>query len=304
MFDMSIQMAQIICSVAIIIDLGVAAAVYLWIRQISLDEAEELIWAGVEDGGQSQMFLESYAADLLRGMNTNMNPQELVLVMVTIPIIVLLVCVFLNLSPLMIAGAVLVSLFVVPIYVANEKKKGRKSMNEQLGALMPLIATNLKSGVTIDNAFKLAADTATEPLKSELEKVFAEVAAGVPMDEALHNMADRNNSADIELLSVAISVQATKGGSLVDIVNEVGNIIRERQRVAKMIAAKTASVDSTTAILMAMPVLVVVGMFFVMADAREFYTTPAGIVCLIGAVIFLFGVKTISNKLKESVENA
>ena len=174
----------------------------------------------------------------------------------------------------------------------------------QLGALMPLIATNLKSGVTIDNAFKLAADTATEPLKSELEKVFAEVAAGVPMDEALHNMADRNNSADIELLSVAISVQATKGGSLVDIVNEVGNIIRERQRVAKMIAAKTASVDSTTAILMAMPVLVVVGMFFVMADAREFYTTPAGIVCLIGAVIFLFGVKTISNKLKESVENA
>ena len=84
------------------------------------------------------------------------------------------------------------------------------------------------------------------------------IGLGVPVQRALANMASRVGSDDLDLVVTAISVQYEMGGNLAQILETIGNTVRERIRVLREIRVLTAQQRLTGTILGLLPIGIVV----------------------------------------------
>lgn len=185
--------------------------------------------------------------------------------------------------------------FLVPIvWLRGSKKRNKMRFGDDLGQVLPLVASNLKGGLSLRQALTPVGENMDQPIKGEFEILGRDIDRGMPVDVALVHMAERNENSDTLLLASAVAAQRESGGNLAEIVDTVANTVRVRTRLRRDIRSKTSQARATAKILAAMPVV----MFFVLCGMnsvyRDFYSTPAGwgvlavsaLLILIGFVIF------------------
>jgi tight adherence protein B len=93
------------------------------------------------------------------------------------------------------------------------------------------------------------------PLRDELQRFLQDNALGSKTDEALEALVERTGSYDIEMMVTTILVQRTTGGNLSEILDNVGETIRERERLQGEIRALTAQQRLTGRVLAIYPLL-------------------------------------------------
>jgi len=146
------------------------------------------------------------------------------------------------------AGAV-VGFLIPGWYVGFLKGRRVETINTQLVETLQLISNALRSGFAFTQAVELAAKQISTPMQDELNQFLQDNALGARSDNALLALVERTGSYDVEMMVTTIIVQRTTGGNLSEILDNVAETIRERERLQGEIRALTASQRLTGLIL-------------------------------------------------------
>jgi tight adherence protein B len=112
---------------------------------------------------------------------------------------------------------------------------------------------------------------------SEFRRVFEEQNFGLPIREALLNLAKRVPVPDLQFLVTAMLVQKETGGNLAEVLDKAGAVIRERSRLLGQLRIYTAQGRLTGWILGLLPFIVFGLMNFLNPGyARALIDDPTG----------------------------
>lgn len=165
---------------------------------------------------------------------------ELIIVLVLSSGAWFLVCTVLRLG---LSRAVLIAALwavVVLLYVVYLGRKRMKAFSDLLGDAINMMSNALKAGFTFQQAMDLVAKELPEPISGEFKKALQEIQMGVPMETALDNVSKRIRNADFDLLVTAVVIQRQVGGNLSQIMETIGETIRERIKLKGEIKSMTA----------------------------------------------------------------
>lgn len=164
-------------------------------------------------------------------------------------------------------------------------RKRLKRITAQLPDVIDSFAMSLKSGYSVLQAVSLIAESKNEPIAHEFDLVLQDINLGKSYDEAFDGLILRNPLEDMEIMTTAILISKETGGNLAEVLDTVGETIRERERLDGQIKSLTAQGKLSGIILSLLPIAVMILLFFINPDyIKLLFTHP------IGRAMLLFGV--------------
>jgi len=173
-------------------------------------------------------------------------------------------------------------------YISMRARRRTNAFVNQLGDTITLMANSLRAGYSLLQTMELVARESPPPMNEEFRRVVQEVGLGIPTQEAMAHLLRRVPSEDLDLLITAINVQHEVGGNLAQILDVIGETIRERVRIKGEIRVLTAQQSISGYIISALPVglallLMVINPGYVMGMMRWPW------ICMpIGGVVLIF----------------
>jgi tight adherence protein B len=141
-------------------------------------------------------------------------------------------------------------------WITSRHAKRARDFNNQLPAMIHLLANAIRSGNNTAQALDLAARQSNVPMSRELQLVVQKIAYGTGVKESLESLTARIQSVDLQLLVTAITIQMETGGNLVLILERISETIRERVRLEGEIKALTAQQRYSGYVVALMPVAI------------------------------------------------
>lgn len=211
---------------------------------------------------------------------------------------------YLFLSKLLLAVVAMLAGGYVPVAFLSYRKAGRvNAFNAALPDCIDMMARALRAGNSLNAAISIVADQAVGPAKTEFSEVSKKQNYGLPIRDALMQLLDRVPSQDLRVLITGILVQKETGGNLVEILERILNVIRERIRLKGDIQTHTAQGRLTGWILCGLPVVLLVLLNIIDPGySSVLFNNPFGQKMLyVGAVLLLIGAFII-NKIVRGIE--
>lgn len=194
-----------------------------------------------------------------------------------------------------VGGFIGVGYFLPNLLLRMKKKLRLKKFEKQLPEALGLMARSLKAGHSFPSSMQLVADEMTNPIGIEFFKTFKEYNYGLDFTDVMMNLYKRNELKDLKFFITAILIQRETGGNLVEILEKIAHLIRERFKLLNQIKALSAEGRLSGLILCAMPV----GIALILYSMNPGYisllwTHPTGQM-MIGVAIFfqVLGMITI-----------
>lgn len=156
-------------------------------------------------------------------------------------------------NPILCVGATIFGFFLPMLMVKHYRKRRIKKFNVQLVDALQAMANAFKAGLTFPQAIEHVSREAQPPLSQEFGLFVKEVKLGVPLEEALVNMARRVGSDDLELVVVSTNIARQLGGNMAEMFETISTVIRERFRLEGKIDALTSQGKLQGWIVAAMP---------------------------------------------------
>ena len=152
--------------------------------------------------------------------------------------------------------------FVVP-YIARDQvlralKRQRSRFAEQLPEALQVIASALRSGHSFAGSLAVVVEGASEPMRSELQRVVADEQLGIPIQRALGVVADRMASTDIDQLALVAELQRQAGGDMAEVIDRVAETVRERFDLKRLVETLTTQGKMSRWIVSALPLVLLV----------------------------------------------
>ncbi len=195
--------------------------------------------------------------------------------------------------------AALPSFFAPRLYLRHKKKMRLVKFNEQLEDALQGMSSSLKAGFSINQALETVAQENRRPISVEFRLLVQEIRLGVNLEKALHNMENRMQSEDLELVSTAIITARQTGGELTLIFERLAGVIRERTRIQGKIRSLTAQGTLQAYIVGIMPFVLMFAMNYVAPKMMSvFFDSIIGILLIVGVAILViigfFSIKKIT----------
>ncbi len=200
--------------------------------------------------------------------------------------------------PLALLGAYL------PLAILSIKRSKRiAAFNKALPECIDIIGRSLRAGHSLVGAISIVADQVPEPARTEFSEVYKKQNYGLPFRDALLQMLDRVPSQDLRVLITGILVQKDTGGNLVDILDRILFVIKERMRIHGEIKIQTAQGRMTGWILCALPIVMLVLINIVNPGySNVLFTDPLGKKMLYAGVGMLILGGIIIRKIVNGIE--
>lgn len=241
----------------------------------------------------------------LHGAGVATSPQQMLLMMISAVIaLFLIVIVGAGIAgvPLTIGSLLMIATFAfalgfgIPLIVLSRMAdRRRKRVQEQFPVALDVFVRGLRAGHPIASALDLLTREMTDPIGSEFGIVVDEVTYGADLRDALQNMANRWDLADMHMFVVSLSVQSETGGNLAEILENLSQVIRERASMLMKVRALSSEGRMTAVILTSLPVLAFVGLFLVNpAFYLDVADDPAFVIGFVGLLtLYAIGFFTI-----------
>lgn len=129
----------------------------------------------------------------------------------------------------------------------------RAKFDSQLGDTLQLLTGGLRAGHSILRAIDAAASEADAPTSDEMRRVVTETSLGKDLLVSLLDTSRRMESDDFAWIAQAIQINREVGGDLAEVLDHVGETIRERSEIKGQIRALSAEGKFSAYILVALP---------------------------------------------------
>jgi tight adherence protein B len=160
--------------------------------------------------------------------------------------------------------------YLVREWVLRTLARRRNRFAEQLPDALQVIASALRSGHSLAGALAVVVESASEPMKSEMQRVVADEQLGIPMQQSLLVVAERMASADVEQLALVAELQREAGGNAAEVVDRVAETVRERFDLKRLIQTLTMQGRLSRWIVTALPI----GIILVLQLENPHYLHP------------------------------
>jgi tight adherence protein B len=164
----------------------------------------------------------------------------------------------------------------------------RAAFGDQLPDVLQLVAGSLQSGFSLPQALSAVVREDSQPAAGEFSRALAETRIGAELEAALDRVADRMDSTDLCWTVMAIRIQRTVGGNLVEVLRNTVVTMRERAQLRRHVRALSAEGRLSAYILLALPLFIGAWLFIGRRSyVHPLYSTPFGLVMLTAAAIFM-----------------
>ena len=142
---------------------------------------------------------------------------------------------------------------VVRIGLGVKAGRRRSAFADQLDDSLQLLASSLRAGHSMLQALGSVAREAEEPTSVEFARIINETRVGRQLSDSLDETAARMESEDFTWVTQAIAINREVGGNLAEVLDGVGNTIRERNQIRRQVKALSAEGKLSAYVLMALP---------------------------------------------------
>lgn len=162
---------------------------------------------------------------------------------------------------------------------------------QALQAVVEALAAQLRSGASLHQALITVADTCTDPVRADLDRLVADVGAGAGLSEALRSWSDRRPIPVVRLVTGTLAVGSESGGLRARIVDELADALRRRAHARAEAGALAGQARASAAVMTATPLVLAAALAASDRSAARFLTeSTAGVGCLaVGLALDLVG---------------
>jgi tight adherence protein B len=143
----------------------------------------------------------------------------------------------------------------------------RAKFEDQLGDTLQILAGGLRAGHSLLRSIDAVAREAESPTSEEFARLVNETRLGRDLKDSVFDAARRLKSEDFDWTGQAIEIHREVGGDLAEVLDHVGETIRERSEVKGQVQALSAEGKMSAYVLIALPV----GMFFYLNATSPHY---------------------------------
>jgi tight adherence protein B len=181
------------------------------------------------------------------------------------------------------AGLGLVLPFVWLRYKASRRLK---RFEEQFPEALDLLSRAIRAGHAFQTAMGMVADELPEPVGPEFKTTFDQQNFGLPLKDALNELADRIGLLDVRFFVTAVLIQRDTGGNLAEILDNLAHVVRERFKILRQVRVHTAHGRFTGYVLLALPAFLACALMIINPEHMSLlFTERMGQLMVMGAIV-------------------
>jgi len=236
----------------------------------------------------AEIFLERFGNVnlLFEQADTNLTVARLLIISVVMAVLGSGIALIVRIHPALIPLVAIVMGTVPLMWVLFRRKRRLKAFAAQLPDALEMLSRSLRAGQSMAFGFNLVASEMPPPISKEFGRVFEEQNLGIPMDSSLNAMAERIPNLDLKFFVTAMILQRQTGGDLAEILDKIGNLIRDRFRIWGQVQSLTGEGRLSGVVLLALPFVLFVAVYQLNPEyLMKLFTDPMGIKMLTVAVV-------------------
>jgi tight adherence protein B len=141
---------------------------------------------------------------------------------------------------LRLAVAALIGYAALYFWLRGRARRRIALIEEQLPDALDLMVRSLRVGHPIGGAVGIVAREMPDPIGTEFGLLADEATYGMSINDALDRLTARVPVPDLRFLAIAVSIQASSGGNLAEILEGLSAVIRSRFKLFRKVRAITA----------------------------------------------------------------
>jgi tight adherence protein B len=145
-------------------------------------------------------------------------------------------------------------------YLLNRRAKRMRVFEEQFPEALDLLSRALRAGHAFQTALGMVGDELKEPVGPEFKKTFDQQNFGLPLREALNQLAERVTVLDVKFFVTAVLIQRETGGNLSEILDNLAHVVRERFKIRRQVRVHTAHGRFTAFVLLSLPAVLAIAL--------------------------------------------
>lgn len=170
--------------------------------------------------------------------------------------------------------------------VLTSRRKSK--FDEQLPDTLQMLTGSMRAGHSLMRAIDASARETDAPMSEELSRIVNETRIGRDLGESMIDVSVRTGSEDFAWISQAIEIHREVGGDLAEVLDHVGETIRDRNQIRRQVKALSAEGKMSAAVLMGLPVVLFFALILINSQyAKTFTSTVPGFLMLGAAAVML-----------------
>jgi len=177
--------------------------------------------------------------------------------------------------------------FALPfMFLKFKRTKRLRAFEEQFPEALDLLSRAIRAGHALQTALGMAAEELPEPVGPEFKKTFDQQNFGLPLRDALNEMAARIGILDVRFFVTAVLIQRDTGGNLSEILENLAHVVRERFKIRRQVRVHTAHGRFTGYVLLALPAALAIALSFINPEHMQtLFRERMGQMMLMGAIV-------------------
>jgi tight adherence protein B len=188
-------------------------------------------------------------------------------------------------------------------FLLNRRSSRMRAFEEQFPEALDLMSRALRAGHAFQTSLGMAADDMRAPVGPEFKKTFDQQNYGLPLRDALMQMAVRIPLLDVRFFVTAVLIQRETGGNLAEILDNLAHVVRERFKIRRQVRVHTAHGRFTAFVLLALPAALGIALMFINPEHMDvlFKNHTGRMLLLIACVMQAAGFVWIRQVIKIEV---
>jgi tight adherence protein B len=172
------------------------------------------------------------------------------------------------------------------VWLMNRRSSRLKRFEEQFPEALDLLSRAIRAGHALQTALGMVAEELPDPVGPEFKKTFEQQNFGLPLRDALNEMAARIGILDVRFFVTAVLIQRDTGGNLSEILDNLAHVVRERFKIRRQVRVHTAHGRFTGYVLLALPAALAIALSFINPEHMQtLFRERMGQMMLVGAMV-------------------
>lgn len=166
----------------------------------------------------------------------------------------------------------------IPRFFVNFALKRRmKKFIDELPNALDVMVRSIKSGLPLNDALRLIASEAKDPVKSEFRRVVESQQMGLSVPDSIARMYLTVPLSEVNFFAIVIQIQAQAGGNLSEALGNLSRVIRDRKKMRAKVTALSMEAKASAVIIGALPFIVATLVYMTSPDYMMIlFTDPRG----------------------------
>jgi len=189
-------------------------------------------------------------------------------------------------QPLAAPVVALLGAFVPFGYLKHKRSVRLKKFEEQFPEALDVLSRAIRAGHAFQTALGMVADEMPAPVGPEMKKTFDQQNYGLPLKDALNDLAERINIIDVRFFVTAVLIQRDTGGNLSEILDNLAHVVRERFKILRQVRVHTAHGRFTSYVLLSLPAFLAVALSIINPEHMQpMFRERMGQMMLMGGMV-------------------